>query len=77
MVFNKPLSDNAIEQLEFLGSFAPTVNPSHKMLKGYMYDVDDGQYGRVYLEPSDLRALASACNEVAEWLEERAESDVR
>lgn len=77
MGFNKPLSDNAIENLEFLGSFSPTVNPSHKMIKGYLYDGDEGEVGRVYLEPSDLRALASACNEVAEWLEERAASDVR
>lgn len=77
MVYEKKLSENAIEQLKFLGSFAPTVDPSHKLLKGYMYDGDEGECGRVYLEPSDLRALASACNEVADWLEERAEIDVR
>lgn len=77
MSFDKKLSDNAIEKLKFLGSFSPTVNASHKMLKGYMYDCDEGECGRVYLEPSDLMAIASACNEVAEWLEERAASDVR
>ena len=77
MEFEKRLSDNAIEQLKFLGNFGATVNPKNKEIKGYMLDPDEGEGGKVYLYPDDLRSLASACSEVAEWLEERAASDLR
>lgn len=76
MAFDKKWSDNAAEQMEFLGNFAPTVRPEAKEVKGYMLD-KDGDGVRVYLEPGYLRLIASACNEVAEWLEERAASDLR
>lgn len=76
MAFDKKWSDNATKQMEFLGNFRPTEIPDAKEVKGYMLD-HEGDGARVYLYPSDLRAIAYACNEVAEWLEERAASDVR
>lgn len=63
------LSANALEGMKFLGNFSPTYSPR---VKGYMID-DEGDAGKVYLTPTDQRDLASACNEVADWLEERGE----
>jgi hypothetical protein len=53
------------EVLRELGEFGPTVNPALKELKGY---ID----GKCYYDASDLRELAAACIEAADWLERRA-----
>lgn len=56
--------------MKFLGNFSPTSNASERQLKGYMYDDEGG--GKVYLDSSELRELATACNEAADWLDKRA-----
>jgi hypothetical protein len=47
--------------MEFMGNFGITV--SGKEIKGYMDD------GKVYLDATELRELAKACLDVAEYLE--------
>jgi len=63
------LSKNTLEQMVFLGSFSPTFRPDEGLIKGYMAD-EDGT-GKCYLDAADLKRLAEACLEVAEWLEKR------
>lgn len=58
--------------MKFLGNFGPTVHEQERMLKGYMHDDEGG--GKVYLDAGELRELAAACNEAADWLDKRAES---
>lgn len=58
--------------MKFLGNFGPTVNVDSREIKGYMLDPDDGEGGKVYLDSGELRELANACNEMANWLDARA-----
>lgn len=76
MDWNKDISDSTNEWMVELGNFSPTVNVRDKLVKGYMTD-GSGDAGRVYFDPSDLRGLAAACLEVADWLENRAKNDLR
>lgn len=66
------VSESARAVLRDLGNFGPTVTAAHRMVKGYMSD-DGGGSASVYYTSGDLRLMAQACNEVAEWLDERAE----
>ncbi len=77
MDWNKDISDNAKEWMEELGNFSPTVNVHESLVKGYMLDFETGDAGNVYFDPSDLKGLAAACLEVADWLENRAKNDLR
>lgn len=52
--------------LRELGSYGPTVRVEEKMLKGS----HDG--GKSYMDSHDLRELAAACTEAADWLDARA-----
>lgn len=70
MDWDKDLSNNAKSMMKFLGRFNPTIHAQHKTIKGYMHN-SDGE-GKVYLDSGELRELAIACNEVADWLEKRA-----
>lgn len=65
------LSDNAREFMRDLGNFGPTTNVGYREVKGYMLD-PDGDAGKVYYNSSDLRQMALAAVEVADWLDERA-----
>lgn len=76
MDWSKDISDSTKEWMVELGNFSPTVNVREKLVKGYMID-GSGDAGRVYFDPSDLRGLAAACLEVADWLENRAKNDLR
>jgi len=58
--------------MKFLGDFGPTVHEHLRELKGYMHDDEGG--GKVYLDAGELRELAAACNEVADWLDKRADA---
>jgi len=51
--------------LKELGEFSPTANPMNRELKGY---ID----GKCYYDSRDLRGLAAACIEAADWLDFRA-----
>lgn len=55
----------AASVLKELGEFGPTVNPVNRELKGY---ID----GKCYYDSKDLRELAAACIEAADWLDLRA-----
>jgi len=68
----KDWSLNAESVMRFLGNFGPTVNAGDRQVKGYMLD-EDGDAGKVYLNPNDLRDIAAACLEVAAWLNERSD----
>jgi len=66
MITWKELSTNALETMEGLGNFGPTVRPELREVKGYV----DG--GKCYYSSSDLRDVARGCIEVADWLDKRA-----
>lgn len=72
MDWKTDISSLAQTWMKFLGNFWPTVHEEKRELKGYMHDDDGG--GKVYLDACELRELAAACNEVADWLDNRAES---
>jgi hypothetical protein len=66
------LSESARAALKDLGNFGPTVTASHRLVKGYMAN-DDGDTVSVYYTSRDMREMAKAFVEVAEWLDKRAE----
>jgi hypothetical protein len=72
MEWKNDISDEHKEQMRLLGGFSPTSNAEQRLAKGYMAD-DEGGTSRVYLSANDLRKLASACVEVAYWLDKRAD----
>ena len=57
--------------MNFLGGFCPTAHEQKRELEGYVHDADG--CGKVYLDAGELRELASACNQAADWLDKRAE----
>lgn len=70
MDWDKDISKAARGWMMFLGDFSPLTDPKEKALKGYMHDEDGA--GKVYISSSELRELASACIEAADWLDKRA-----
>lgn len=71
MNWDTDISNLAKANMKFLGNFSPAVRPELKEIKGYMYD-DEDCCGKVYLDSGELRELAAACIEVADWLDKRA-----
>ena len=69
------LSDEARAVMEELGNLSPTVNVQYKEVKGYTLDSESGEGGKTYWSSDDLRTTARACDEVAAWLDKRAELD--
>ena len=55
-----------------LGEFGPTVNAEDRVVKGVTFD--DGDPCKTYWSSGDLRQIAAACAEVADWLDKRAAS---
>lgn len=68
------LSANALEQMRKLGNFSPTYNAQNREVKGYALG-EDGDGYKTYWTSEDLRKIAAACNEVADWLDERADKE--
>ncbi len=66
------LSKNALETMEELGNFGPTVHAKYREVKGYKMDANDGECGKCYYNSTDLRNIAAGCIEVADWLDKRA-----
>jgi hypothetical protein len=66
------VSEKSHEVMKELGSFSPTNSPQNREVKGYTLD-PDGDAGKTYWGSSDLREIAAACVEVADWLDKRAE----
>lgn len=69
------VSIEARSVMDELGNFSPTVNHQYKEVKGYTLDSESGEGGKTYWSSDDLRTTAKACNEVADWLDKRAELD--
>lgn len=65
------LSESTLSVMKELGNFGPTVRHEDALIKGYMLD-EDGDC-KVYFDPADLRRISLACDEVANWLEQRKE----
>lgn len=71
MNWKNDISNLAHVWMNFLGQFSPTVMAKDRTVKGCML-CDSGEEGSVYLDSGELRELARACNEVADWLDKRA-----
>lgn len=54
-----------------LGNFSPTVRAANREVKGRIAD-ENGELCKTYFTADDLRSLAVACIEVANWLDKRA-----
>ena len=72
MDWDKDISNSAKGTMKFLGDFGPTVHAQNREVKGYMHDDEGG--GKVYLDAGELREIAASCNEVADWLDKRADA---
>lgn len=69
--FEREVSESARGWMRTLGHFTPTVNPDYREVKGSML----GEYGdaeKTYFSSKELRELAAACTEIADWLDRRA-----
>ena len=69
--FEREVSENSRAWMRTLGNFTPTVNAAYREVKGSML----GEYGdaeKTYFSSLELRELAAACVEVANWLDARA-----
>ena len=66
------LSQLARDSMKELGNFGPTVNVAERLVKGAMYDPDCDGAVKTYYSSDDLRQIAAACNEVADWLDKRS-----
>ena len=59
--------------MDELGNFRPTIVPHLREVKGRVWDDDCGGAVKTYYTSADLRRIASACTEVADWLDKRAD----
>jgi len=67
------LSVEAQQWLLELGNFGPTVNTADCLMKGWTWDDESGCPVKTYYSNEDFRSMVSAANEVADWLEARAD----
>jgi len=67
----KRLPEKTLDVMKELGEFSPTASVQNREVKGYMIGAD-GEGGKTYFTSADLREIATACNEVAQWLDDRA-----
>ena len=69
------LPEKTLYWMKVIGEFSPTVHKDNCEVKGYTLD-EDGQGGKTYLTSTDLFEISVACEEVAQWLEDRANGGV-
>lgn len=69
--FEREVTKNTRAWMRTLGNFGPTVNPLCREVKGSMLG-EHGDAEKTYFDSNELRELAIACNEVADWLDARA-----
>lgn len=65
------VSEKSRERMRDLGHFGPTVRVENMEVKGNLADGYGGSES-AYFDVVDLRELAAAFIEVADWLEKRA-----
>lgn len=65
------ISVESRQVMDDLGGFGPTIRESERMVKGYMLGTDN-EGCKTYFDSADLRRIAKACIEVANWLDARA-----
>jgi len=65
------VSEVSRQWLKTIGDFGPTVHAKSRELKGYLH-AEEGEDGRTYIDANELRELAAACVEAADWLDKRA-----
>lgn len=63
------VSEKARKVMRELGNFSPTARESDAQVKGW--GIDEEGTGKVYWDSADLRNIAAACAEVADWLDKR------
>lgn len=68
------ISENAKLWMRELGNFGPTHNAAEKMVKGCTLD-NFGDAVKIYYDSDNLRQMAKACIEVADWLDARAKEE--
>ena len=68
------LSQRARDVMKDLGNFGPTLKTESREVKGAMYDDDCGGAVKTYYSSADLRDIAAACVEVADWLDKRGDA---
>lgn len=68
----KELSIEAQQWLQVIGNFEPTINTADCLMKGWSMD-EDGYPCKTYYNNEDFRSMSHAANEIADWLEERAD----
>lgn len=67
------LSLGARSWMEQLGDFLPTIHAANREVKGWLFDADtESNVRKTYWHSRDLRMIALACVEVADWLDRRA-----
>lgn len=69
--FEREVTENSRAWMQTLGHFSPTVNPLYREVKGSMLG-EHGDAEKTYFSSKELRELAAACEEVADWLDARA-----
>jgi hypothetical protein len=69
----KDLPKEVLEDMEWLGSFGPTVRVENRELKGRVVD-SDGEVGKTYLDAGSARRLAKSLCAAADWLDARDEA---
>ena len=70
--FEREVAENSRAWMRTLGNFTPTVNPLYREVKGSMLGAH-GEAEKTYFDSKELRELAKACVEVADWLDKRAD----
>lgn len=65
------LSNLTLSVMRNMGGFGPTSKPEDRQVKGYTIG-PDGEGGKSYYDSGELREIAAACNEAADWLDKRA-----
>src|SRR5574343_1044925 len=69
------LSQETRDVMADFGDIVPIKRPSIYMVSGVVHDRAFGGFKTVHYTTRDLRKIASAFTEVADWLDKRAEED--
>ena len=68
----KDVSEKSRDWMVELGAFHPIRDPKEAAVKGWLLDYNVSGSASANLSSTDLREIATACIEVADWLDKRA-----